>query len=187
MFYNRGPDGLPRSWIAKMKESMRRLAPVFNTNRMVREYAEKFYLTAIARWRELTADGLAKAKVLAEWKRRLVEQFANVRVESVQDNMNGVAGVGKAIRVEAAVMLAQVRPDDISVQLYHGGLDADGQLQRGAVIEMDPAGQADGQGRMKYAAEIPCRRTGLAGYTVRILPRHPALSDSRDMGLVRWA
>jgi starch phosphorylase len=187
MFYNRGPDGLPRSWIAKMKESMRRLAPVFNTNRMVREYAEKFYLSAIGRWRELTADGLAKAKVLAEWKRRLVEQFANVRVESVQDNMNGVVGVGKAIRVEASVMMAQVRPDDISVQLYHGGLDADGQLQRGAVIQMEPVDQADGQGRMKYVAEIPCGRTGLAGYTVRIMPRHPVLGDSREMGLVRWA
>ncbi len=33
MFYDRGPDGLPRRWIARMKSSMRTIPPVFNTNR----------------------------------------------------------------------------------------------------------------------------------------------------------
>jgi starch phosphorylase len=30
LFYNRGDDKLPRSWLSKMKMSMKRLAPVFN-------------------------------------------------------------------------------------------------------------------------------------------------------------
>ena len=41
-FYDRGPDKLPRRWVAKMKATMCKLAPRFNTNRMVREYAEIF-------------------------------------------------------------------------------------------------------------------------------------------------
>ena len=49
LFYERGTDGLPRRWIAKMKASMRELCPAFNTNRMVREYAERFYVPALER------------------------------------------------------------------------------------------------------------------------------------------
>lgn len=49
LFYERGPDGLPAGWIAKMKASMRRLCPVYNTNRMVSEYTERFYLSAARR------------------------------------------------------------------------------------------------------------------------------------------
>ena len=35
LFYERDPENLPRRWITKMKASMRRLCPVFSTNRMV--------------------------------------------------------------------------------------------------------------------------------------------------------
>jgi len=40
----RSSDGLPGEWIARMKESIRTLAPQFSTRRMVKEYLERFYL-----------------------------------------------------------------------------------------------------------------------------------------------
>jgi len=46
LFYQRGPDGLPREWIKVMKGSIRTICPFFNTNRMVEEYAERMYLPA---------------------------------------------------------------------------------------------------------------------------------------------
>jgi len=42
-------DGLPVEWLAMMKESIRTLAPVFNTRRMVSEYVEQLYLPAMQR------------------------------------------------------------------------------------------------------------------------------------------
>jgi len=45
-FYDRDADGIPRRWTAMMKASIRVLAPVFNTHRMVREYTESYYLEA---------------------------------------------------------------------------------------------------------------------------------------------
>ena len=44
VFYQRSVDNVPREWIARMKICMRKFAPVFNTNRMVKEYAEQFYI-----------------------------------------------------------------------------------------------------------------------------------------------
>lgn len=35
---------LPLEWISRMKRSMRTICPIYNSHRMVREYAERFYL-----------------------------------------------------------------------------------------------------------------------------------------------
>ncbi len=42
LYYNR-EQGLPRQWIAKMRRAIQTLAPQFNSNRMVEEYARKIY------------------------------------------------------------------------------------------------------------------------------------------------
>jgi starch phosphorylase len=42
LYYNR-EQGLPRQWIAMMKSAIRTLAPQFNSNRMVEEYARRIY------------------------------------------------------------------------------------------------------------------------------------------------
>lgn len=45
LYYNeRSADNLPGEWIARMKESIRTLAPQFSMRRMVKEYTERLYL-----------------------------------------------------------------------------------------------------------------------------------------------
>ncbi len=46
-YNNRSADNLPVEWIARMKESMRTLAPQFNMRRMVKEYLTQLYLPAM--------------------------------------------------------------------------------------------------------------------------------------------
>jgi starch phosphorylase len=43
LYYKRDENGLPREWIARIRHAMVTLMPVFNTHRMVKEYAEKYY------------------------------------------------------------------------------------------------------------------------------------------------
>jgi glycogen phosphorylase len=45
-FYARDRSGLPRRWIARMKNSIATVGAQFNTHRMVGEYFEKYYLPA---------------------------------------------------------------------------------------------------------------------------------------------
>src|SRR5262249_39908910 len=56
MFYDRTADGLPRRWIARMKASMRTVCPIFNTARMIEEYASLLYARAAERWIALSKD-----------------------------------------------------------------------------------------------------------------------------------
>ncbi|MCY2927066.1 MAG: hypothetical protein NT031_16860, partial [Planctomycetota bacterium] len=178
-----------RGWIARMRANMCQLAPVFNTNRMVRQYAEQFYAAAAGKWTELLADNVAGAKALAGWKLHVRGHFHAVRIESVQDDMAASAQgarVGRNIRVEAVIHHGALRPEDLLVELYYGPLDSEGKLQTGQAIAMQQIAPA-GDGRVRYAAEMPCQRSGMTGYTIRILPCHPGMANPRDMSLVKWA
>jgi glycogen phosphorylase len=42
-FYDRDERGIPREWIARVRESMARLTPAFSANRTVRQYTEEQY------------------------------------------------------------------------------------------------------------------------------------------------
>lgn len=43
LFYERDERGLPRGWIARMRESIRTLAPAFSATRMVKDYTRLYY------------------------------------------------------------------------------------------------------------------------------------------------
>lgn len=44
LFYDRDAQGIPRRWIQRIRRAMATLVPRFTTERMVREYTEKYYL-----------------------------------------------------------------------------------------------------------------------------------------------
>jgi starch phosphorylase len=52
LFYKRDADDVPRGWVRVMKEAIRTAAPVFCTRRMVKEYADRFYVPAAKRARK---------------------------------------------------------------------------------------------------------------------------------------
>jgi glycogen phosphorylase len=45
-FYDRDTDGLPRSWLARIRASMRTLAPGFCAGRMLEDYLKQIYAPA---------------------------------------------------------------------------------------------------------------------------------------------
>ena len=52
-FYDRDQSGVPRRWIATVKEAIRSVAPRFSARRMVKEYVERMYVPALSRKLEL--------------------------------------------------------------------------------------------------------------------------------------
>ena len=109
MFYDRDVDGVPRSWIAMMKQSIRVLTPVFSGDRMVKDYTERFYLPAAEHYQRLAADGFAKARELAAWKDRVRKAWRDVRVTSVQEEGERELPVGTGLPVTARVHLGSGR------------------------------------------------------------------------------
>ena len=58
---------------------MQTCCPVFNTNRMVSEYTEKFYLPAARRWFRFREEGYKVTKDVAAWRAKLESKWDEVR------------------------------------------------------------------------------------------------------------
>jgi starch phosphorylase len=184
-FYDRGPDKLPRRWIERMKASMRTISPMFNTNRMVREYMERMYLSAATEWQELRQEQFVSARRMAAWRTRLRERWHDLRIESVSAELPREIVVGQSLPVTAEVFLGSIAPEDVSVELYYGLVSARGQITEAQAVPMKPA-NGNGDGRYRYVGEIPCSCSGQHGYAVRILPAHRNPIARYNLGLVRW-
>ncbi len=187
LFYERGRDGLPRGWIARMKAAMRDHAAVFNTNRMVHEYFEVCYLPSAERSRRLTTDNQERAKALAAWKTRLRQGWGQIRIERVwADPPEGrELKVGDQLQVQAEIALGALNPTDVTVELFYGPLDAEGLIVRAQTIPMLIA-QSKGKGMFIFAGGITCTTSGRHGYALRILPNHEDLGNPFEMGLILW-
>ncbi len=185
-FYERSAGGLPRRWIARMKASIATLSPFFNTHRMVQEYTERFYLPAAASYRKLTADGMAGAKALATWKARVQTEWPHVRIEAIEAGLPAEVQVGGEIHARARVRLGALTPDDVMVELLVGRVNADGELVDVEVTPLKPTGAHQGLFVYEISA-VPCRKSGLHGYTLRVLPHHPDLTTPFQPGLIVWA
>ena len=186
MFYERSGRRLPRRWVDKMKASISALSYFFNTNRMVAEYTDRFYMPLVERYRRLSADDFAGVKQLSEWRHRLMGAWAQIRMESVEGTLPSELHVGETFHAQATVFLGELNPDDVCVELYLGKVNPDGELVSGSSVPMDPEQSLDG-GRWLFGAEAMCGMSGVHGYTVRVLPKHPDLVTMFQPGYILWA
>jgi starch phosphorylase len=174
LYYDRGPDGVPHGWIAMVKNSMRKLCPRFNTNRMVRQYVEEHYLPAARRYRTLTGDQLASARALADWEAAVRAHWGEIQFEGAAAHpQNGV------LQFQARIRLGALRPEDVAVELFAEPLN--GSTPEIVPMRLRPA-DAD-----VYTAEgqVPAHRPP-SDYTVRLVPRHPNADQPLDLTLILW-
>ena len=188
LFYDRGRDGLPRRWIARMKASIQALCPIYNSNRMVTEYVERFYLPAAEHVWELMLDDMAGARALAEWVERVRAEWAHLGFEEVHVEAPESLAVGTAMPITVRVRLGNLTPDDVWVEAYYGPLGADGTIdpRNAGTVIMESKGQV-APGVYEYTGAIPARSSGSNGYTVRLLPRNTELVTPYELHLIRWA
>ena len=186
-FYERGADSLPRRWIAGMKSSVATLCPTFNMQRMVKEYAADFYVLSHERYVKLTAAESTGAKALAAWSARMAQEWQHVRVEAVDALPDAKLAVGSQLRIRARVRLGSIAADEAAVELYLGRIDAHSEITGGVAIPMEPTGESHDGVYVFEAAAVPCRESGLHGYTVRVLPYHVDAAKGFLPGLITWA
>jgi starch phosphorylase len=184
-FYDRGSDGLPRKWIARMKASMRTCTPRFSSARMVREYAERLYMPALDHGLHLRDGQFAAARSLAEWRTRISKRWSGVEIQSFEPAETGTCTVGGSVHVNAVVKLGDIDPKEVAVQLYHGPSPTNGTIDSGRVVSMEVARKRK-DGLYEYSGSIPCTSSGQQGFGVRVLPKHPDITGELDMHLVKW-
>jgi starch phosphorylase len=183
-FYERDADAVPRKWVARMKESIASYAPVFSTHRMVGEYGRHAYEPAAANWRLLTTDGAAGARSAAAFLEAAGAAWPGVEIVSVEDSAADEVQGASLVSVVARVAHGALAPANLCAELLYGEVDAAGNLTDVHTVSMRE--QPGAGATVAFEASFEPPRGGRAGYTVRLTPRHDALPEECDTGLVRW-
>jgi starch phosphorylase len=185
LFYDRGPEGIPRGWVAAMKASMQSLCPVFSTDRMVQDYTRHCYLPSGAMWEKLSRNGLELAAELSAWKEKMRRLWYQVRIEEIEAEEGGEVTVGTMIPLRAKIHTGEIPLTEIAVEAYIGVLDSLGAIVGGELVSLAPAGEY-GPGAYHFGGEIECRFCGRHGFMLRVMPKHREMGPVYEPGLMLW-
>lgn len=191
-FYERDQHGVPPRWIEMVRHTLQTLGPKVLASRMVRDYVEQYYTPAAQSLRKTLApaDGggeFGAARELAAYRRRAYEAWPKIVITDVDSTgLPDSPVLGSKLTLTATVQLAGLAPDEVTVQAVVGRVDAGDALLEPITVEMSYTGTAEG-GNQVFSTTTPLPLAGSVGYTVRVLPRHPMLAASNELGLVTLA
>ena len=176
-FYTRDQLGIPTSWIAKMRASMARLTPRFSTNRVVREYTEKYYVPAAAAYRTRAADHGRLGAELIAWRQALAAHWQEARFGAMSVQRHATDWL-----VTVEVRLGGLDPEAVRVELYAEPIEG-GEPERHV---MERTRKLDERGHSyEYCASIPAVRA-VGDYTPRLRPCHPIASVPLEAQEILW-
>ena len=173
-FYRRDQFGMPRDWIARMRESMARLTTQFSSNRMLREYADAYYLPLADAYQRRAVDAAAE---LQHWYHQLVQHWNRIHFGNVRANR-----VEAGWQFEVQVYLDDVPAEAVSVQVYadagNGAEPFCQNLARGAPL-------AGTNNAFNYQGAVPGDQA-VAAYTPRIVPAHVDAMIPLEANFILW-
>ena len=183
LYYRRDSSGMPAQWIRMAKRSIATILPRFNADRMVGEYATKFYQPAAQQGRRFSEQGHAAARDIAAWKAKVRKAWPGVRIHRV-DRPTTQLVFGDKIEFEVAVMLNGLSADDVTVELllsrseYDAGAD---EHQRHLFVPQQRQGDEH-----RYTLTLEPDLCGRLDYRIRAFPCHADLTHPLELGLMLW-
>ncbi len=184
-FYDRKNGNTPTCWIKKMKASMKMAMESFCSLRMVSEYESRYYRPAATHWDSLIAKDAEEAKKLAAKIKRLRSLWKEIKINPPVRQAPGPYRVGDAFQVTSEVHLAELKPDEVDVELYYGNLKSPEQVTASHVEPMKVI-EDRGNGNYLYGCDLGCEISGRFGYTVRVAPSGDERIKSTPR-LMAWA
>lgn len=184
LFYDRGPDNLPRDWIGMMKSSMQTLVSQFNTHRMLQDYVHRCYVPSALYWGRIEANHFEGIGQLTVWMRYLKANWSKLQIVRKETGARGGIEAGQPLKVEVYMRLGDLSAKDLSVDIYYGRVDSRANfLNRSTIPLRDFRKEGD---LTIFYGEVPCLEVGRFGFRIRILPFHPFLSNPYSPGLILW-
>jgi glycogen phosphorylase len=176
-FYARDQHGIPRGWVARMRESMARLTPAFSTNRAVRQYTEEHYLSAAAAFRQRAENRGSMGTDLVAWQAELAKHWSALRFGPAT-----VEQQGERYLFHVQVSLDDIDPDAVRVELFaepqNGHDPVTYAMNRGERLVGAPSA-------FTYSASVPTIRP-VAHYTPRLVPRHVGAFVPLEAPFILW-
>ncbi|MHB8454792.1 MAG: alpha-glucan family phosphorylase [Acidiferrobacterales bacterium] len=184
LFYTRNGQGYPESWVKKSKESMKSLLPRFNAERMVMDYIRNYYGRARKQRLILAANGFARAKDVAQWKKRVAASWPMVTMRRLDDAPTEIRS-GTVLDIRVAAHLNGLGADDVLVECMVETQSEDGEFVKRHSHIFTP-GATDTAGETLFRLDLKPHLAGLQFYRIRMFPFHPSLAHRFETGCMIW-
>ena len=176
-FYTRDEQGIPSAWVARMRESMARLTPHFSSNRVVREYTEKYYLQAASAYLDRASN---KGKIGADMIRRqgtLNQRWAELRFGEVKIETRDAQYL-----FEVQVYLGDLDPNEVRVELYADSVRGSAPVRQQMERAREPGATS---GRFVFGAAVSMGRPS-TDYTMRVIPHRDGIAIPLEDTRILW-
>ncbi len=185
LYFDQDGDGVPKRWIERVRRSLLTIGPVYNTSRMVADYAGEFYRRAAEKGRMFAESGWKKSKELAVWKDKVRLAWGKVRANAVTWNgsIRTTMNVGDTVPVTANVFLGDLQAEEVAVEAYLKAVEPGGTSK---VVRLEPQGEVK-DGWQGYGGRVSVEDSGNFKFNVRIRPSHPSLTQAHELRLIAWA
>jgi starch phosphorylase len=176
-FYDCDQDGIPTTWVKRIRESMARLTPRFSANRSVREYTEKFYIPAAKSYQDRATNNGAMGERIVNWQLDLKQKWAHLLFGEVNVKM----AEGKHV-FEIQVYLNGLDPDLVQVEIYADGVNGDSAVRQEMARGRKLVGTENGY---IYTSAVDSTRP-VSDFAVRVIPSHPGVSIPLEADQILW-
>jgi starch phosphorylase len=185
LYYARGSMGFSPGWVRMAKRAIASLLPRFNTARMLSEYVGTLYRPAAQLGRRYGDSGHRVATDVAHWKARVRAAWPHVMLRRLDVPQRRIA-FGDTVRLEVAVRLAGLAPEDVVVELLlasamHPAGQGPPHRSRFVPRPGDTAGD-----EVRYELDLAPEMCGRLDYRIRAYPSHPMLAHPFELGLMAW-
>jgi starch phosphorylase len=184
-FYDRKNGDIPGNWIEMMKASIKMAMEMFCSIRMVADYENRFYIPAAIRYDALMANQAEEARKLTAQISRLRSLWKHIEISSPVRHSHGPCRVGEKFEITSKVNLAELKPDEVDVELYYGQMKSLEDLDASKSEPMRVL-EDKGNGQYLYGCALNCQSSGRFGFTVRVTPRGDGRVKSTPR-LLTWA
>lgn len=184
LFFSHGALGYSSDWIRMSKNAMRSVLPVFNAERMLREYLDDFYRPATQQFHALEAENRQPARMLAAWKARIISAWPAVSLRIAEPFPQNVQA-GTPITLRVLADLGTLSASDVIVEcVIYAHDDESGSpiVRERLAFVPEPSTQAETLFSLHFQPPLP----GLQHYRVRMYPCHEYLAHPFEMGLMLW-
>ena len=108
-----------------------------------------------------------------------------MKITRVQTENSREIRVGEKMRVMAGVVLGEIPPEYVRVQMVSGSVNADGAIVNSSSSDMKHDGLTGSE--HQYEGQLECLESGSYGFSVRVIPYHPDVRVPFEHPWLVWA
>jgi starch phosphorylase len=150
------------------------------------DVCDAFGVTERVAWLELDLSRLlAIEPKVAQWKARVRSAWHGVTARRLDAPRKSLR-FGEGVRIDIAVDLNGLTPDDVIVEMMLARQSPYEKLRQPQRLSFEATGERTAQGEHRFALALTPELCGRLEYRIRVYPCHELLTHPFELGMMTW-